>query len=198
MRVKPELNNSLMNSNLRWKLLLAVRSKWFGALINFCIIVNTIFLALDRYPMSEDETEIHNIANLIFYFIFVIEMALKLIALHPKKYMADNFNVFDGVIVILSTIEIILIYSGVLGAGGGAISAFRAFRLLRIFKLAKKWEELRKLLSTIYKCLKDVSYFSVLLLLFMFIYTLIGMEVYAYKLRFSNDECDLSEGTSPR
>ena len=78
-----------------------------------------------------------------------------------------------------------------LGDGGSIIIAFRAFRLLRVFKLAKKWTELRKLMRTIFKCLQDVSYFSVLLLLFMFIYTLIGMELYAYKLRFSGDEVDL-------
>ena len=77
------------------------------------------------------------------------------------------------------------------GDGGSIIIVFRAFRLLRVFKLAKKWTELRKLMITIFKCLQDVSYFSVLLLLFMFIYALIGMELYAYKLRFSGDEVDL-------
>ena len=134
----------------------------------------------------------------MFFCVFLLEMILKLIALHPRLYCKDKYNVFDGFIVILSCLEIILFYSGVVGDGGSVISAFRAFRLLRIFKLAKKWTELRKLMKIIYLCLKDVSYFSVLLLLFMFIYTLIGMELYAYKLRFSGDDVDLQDGTSPR
>jgi hypothetical protein len=108
-------------------------------------------------------------------------MILKLIGLGIRGYCSDRFNIFDGVIVILSTIEVILFYSGVSGSGGSAISAFRAFRLLRVFKLAKSWTSLRNLLITVGKCLRDVSYFSILLLLFMFIYTLIGMELFAYK-----------------
>ena len=124
-------------------------------------------------------------------------MIIKLVALHPRKYCSDGFNVFDGLIVILSSIELILAYS--VGADGGrVITAFRAFRLMRIFKLAKKWPELRKLMKNIFLCLQDVSYFSVLLLLFMFIFTLIGMELFAYKLRFTGNDVDLDHGISPR
>ena len=125
-------------------------------------------------------------------------MVLKIAALHLRRYCEDKFNIFDGIVVILSSIEIILFYSGVAGDGGSVIIVFRAFRLLRIFKLAKKWTELRKLMINSFKCLQDVAYFSVLLLLFIFIYALIGMELYAYKLRFSGDEVDLEDGISPR
>jgi hypothetical protein len=75
-------------------------------------------------------------------------MILKLIGLGVKGYCSDRFNIFDGVIVFLSTIEVILFYSGVTGSGNSAISAFRAFRLLRVFKLAKSWTSLRNLLNT--------------------------------------------------
>lgn len=71
-----------------------------------------------------------------------------------------------------------------INSGRGAISAFRAFRLLRIFKLAKSWTSLKLLLQTIVKSLKDISSFSVLLFLLMFIYILLGMEIFAVK---SND-----------
>lgn len=65
--------------------------------------------------------------------------------------------------------------------GRGAISAFRAIRLLRVFKLAKSWKKLQMLLQTIGKSLKDISSFSVLLFLLMFIYVLLGMEIFAHK-----------------
>ena len=74
-------------------------------------------------------------------------MILKLIGLGIKGYCKDRFNIFDGVIVILSTIEVIMFYSGSGGpTSGGAISAFRAFRLLRMIKLARSWTGLRLLL----------------------------------------------------
>jgi hypothetical protein len=114
-------------------------------------------------------------------------MVLKLAGLGFRGYCSDRFNVFDGVIVILSTIEVILFYSGVSGSGGSAISAFRAFRLLRVLKLAKSWTSIRNLMNTAANCFRDVSYFSILLLICMFIYTLIGMELFAYRLQFDRD-----------
>lgn len=69
-------------------------------------------------------------------------------------------------------------------SGKGAISAFRAFRLLRVFKLAKSWKQLNSLIQTIAKSLQDISSFSVLLFLLMFIYILLGMQIFA----ISNDQ----------
>lgn len=110
---------------------------WF---ITVCILLNTVFLATDRYPIDEESVKTIEYANLTFYCIFVIEMILKLIGLGIRGYCADRFNIFDGVIVILSTIEVILFYSGTSGPStGGAISAFRALRLLRVLKLARSW-----------------------------------------------------------
>jgi hypothetical protein len=64
-------------------------------------------------------------------------------------------------------------------SGKGPISAFRAFRLLRVFKLSKSWKKLQFLISTIARALKDISSFSVLLFLLIFIYVLLGMELFA-------------------
>ena len=55
----------------------------------------------------------------------------------------------------------------------------------------------RELLAKMIITLKDIRNFSVLMLLFMFIYTLLGMELYAYRVKFSNedkDEVSTSEG----
>jgi hypothetical protein len=55
------------------------------------------------------------------------------------------------------------------------------------------------MLIKIGKTVKDISNFSVLLFLFMFTYTLLGMEIFAYKVKFSEDNLvDLENGISPR
>ena len=56
---------------------------------------------------------------------------------------------------------------------------------MRVFKLAKSWKKFHDLLVTIGHSLKDISNFTVLLFLFMFTYTLLGMEVFAYKVRLN-------------
>jgi len=119
--------------------------------------------------------------NTVLTWIFIIEMFIKLIGLGFKEYVSDDFNIFDGTIVVISIVEIIIEYiPGLEVGGGGAISALRAVRLLRIFKLARSWTSFRELLQKMVITLKDIRNFSVLMLIFMFIYTLLGMELYAY------------------
>ncbi len=62
-------------------------------------------------------------------------------------------------------------------------TALRAFRLLRVFKLAKTWKRFQLLLETMMHTLRDVASFSVLLLLFIFILTLLGMELFSNKVK---------------
>jgi hypothetical protein len=81
---------------------------------------------------------------------------------------------------------------------GSVLLAFRAVRLLRLFKLAKSWSTFRRLLSTIRKTLLDIGYFSLLLLIILFIYTLIGMELFAYRIQFGSEQEVEEGGESPR
>lgn len=111
-------------------------------------------------------------------------MVIKLIGLGPKLYVKDKFNIFDCIVVVVSIVENVINWSGVEGGTKGAISAFRGVRLLRVFKLARSWTSFRELLEKIMLTLKDISNFSVLLFIFMFVYTLLGMELYAYNVAF--------------
>lgn len=44
--------------------------------------------------------------NYIFTAIFIAEFALKMVALSPIGYMRDNMNIFDGIIVIFSIVDL--------------------------------------------------------------------------------------------
>ena len=71
-------------------------------------------------------------------------------------------------------------------SGSNSLSTLRAVRLLRVFKLAKSWKSFQYLLKTIGDTLQDISIFSILMLLFMYIYALLGMEWFAYKAKFND------------
>lgn len=161
----------------------------FKYFIDFTILVNTVLLALDKYPSERDaETTLEQI-NFVFFSIFLLEMLLKMYVYGLKDYAKSNFNIFDAFIVIISLIDIVI--HTILQAksngeiqedGGAAVPAMRAFRLLRIFKLAKSWKQFQTLLNTIGNTLKDIGNFSILLFLFIFIYSLLGQELYAYQV----------------
>lgn len=172
-------------------------SPHFTRFINALIIANTIILSLDRYPQDESDRYIYDNVNNAFSIVFIFEMIAKLLAFGFRTYIRDPFNIFDSIIVVSSFVDLVVAFAG-LQETSGAITAFRAFRLIRIFKLAKSWKKLQNLLKTMGRTLKDISTFSILLFLFIFIYTLVALEVFAYKAKFRSDGMlDVEKGVSP-
>ena len=120
------------------------------------------------------------ILDIVFVWVFTVEMLLKLIGLGFKNYIKDNFNVFDGLIVIVSLVDFTLSLTVQIESADGIMSAFRALRLLRVVKLARHWKAFQEILQTMVGSLVDISNFTLLLLLFMYILALLGMELFAY------------------
>jgi hypothetical protein len=153
----------------------------FGTFILMCILINTIFLSMERHPMPESEKDAFERVNYFFSAVFFVEVILKLIGLSPKQFFKDKFNIFDSVIVLVSVVE--LFFTS--GSGGG-VSALRAFRLFRIFKLFRTGN-LRVLLDSIAYTMGTIGNYVVLLGLFIYVYSLLGMQFFAGKLTFNKD-----------
>lgn len=62
----------------------------------------------------------------------MIEATMKLIAMSPKYYFQEGWNIFDFIIVALSLLEL-----GLEGVQG--LSVLRSFRLVSIFIQEIKW-----------------------------------------------------------
>jgi len=168
-----------------------VRSDWFGNLIMFFILINTVVLAMDYDGIQGTDLEgTLEVINMILTIIFLLEMIVTIPAFGPAVYFTDPMCVFDCFIVVTSIVELGLSLSiteeekanG--GGGGGGLSAFRTFRLFRVFKMAKNFPELQDILRKMYITVLEIGNFAVLLLLFMFIYALIGMQFFSNRMRF--------------
>jgi len=105
-------------------------------------------------------------------------MVLKIIGLGLNNYIKDAYNLFDAVIVVISLIDWVISKIPNLNAGS-ALNAFRALRLLRMLKLSKSWKALGEILRKMGTSVKGISNFSLLLLLFLYIFALLGMELFA-------------------
>lgn len=157
----------------------------FSGTMVLAIILNTLILSLDRYPISKSEEGVLEIVNEVMTYTFLVEMIIMITGLGPNEYARDSFNLFDAFVVVLSIVELIIKKAGV-AFTNGAFSALRAVRLLRVFKLARKWTSFRELLGKMSDTLGEIQYFAVLVLLFMFIETLLGMELFAYNVKYNN------------
>lgn len=170
----------------RKRLLDFVRGNHFSNFIMGLIVLNTVILSLDKYPIQESTESTYETINLILAFAFLAEMIIKLGGMGFKYYSQDAFNLFDAFIVVMSMVEIIVAAASS-GGGSSGISALRTFRIFRVFKLASKWESFQTLLSTMAKTVAEIGNFAVLLLLFMYIYSLVGMQFFANEMRFNPD-----------
>ncbi|GAB5365090.1 hypothetical protein AAMO2058_001026900 [Amorphochlora amoebiformis] len=162
------------------------RGRWFKEVAMGAIIINTGLLASEHYGQNQVHTQTLRISNFILTAIFTLEIIIKVIGIPWREFISDGFNQFDALIVALSVVEIALVETHIISSSG--ISAFRAFRLLRVFRLAKQWKQLNRLLDAIGKSLRSLTYFSLLLLLFIFMFGLIGLQFFAGKLKDSNGE----------
>ncbi|XP_071965446.1 sodium channel protein 1 brain-like [Antedon mediterranea] len=160
----------------------------FDLFITICIFVNTIFLGMDHYGISPTLLQILNIGNTIFTIIFTVECIAKIIAL-DFNYFKSSWNLFDLVIVCVSLIEVFLS-----GYEGGGLSVLRTFRLLRVLKLAQSWTTMRVLLSIIGTTMAAVGNLSLVLLIIIYIFAVIGMQLFGGDYIDSNFE----EGIVPR
>uniref|UniRef100_A0A8B9HW94 Sodium channel protein n=1 Tax=Astyanax mexicanus TaxID=7994 RepID=A0A8B9HW94_ASTMX len=139
--------------------------------ITICIVLNTLFMALEHYPMTDEFNKMLSVGNLVFTGIFTAEMVLKIIALDPYYYFQQGWNIFDSFIVCLSLMELGL--SNVEG-----LSVLRSFRLLRVFKLAKSWPTLNTLIKIIGNSVGALGNLTLVLAIIVFIFAVVGMQLF--------------------
>ncbi|XP_061648379.1 sodium channel, voltage-gated, type I-like, alpha isoform X1 [Phyllopteryx taeniolatus] len=139
--------------------------------ITICIVLNTLFMAMEHYPMTKDFSRTLSVGNMVFTGIFTAEMVFKIIAMDPYYYFQEGWNIFDGIIVSLSLMELCL--SNVVG-----MSVLRSFRLLRVFKLAKSWPTLNTLIKIIGNSVGALGNLTLVLAIIVFIFAVVGMQLF--------------------
>ena len=137
------------------------------------------------------------------------------------NYFGDKFNVFDFLINMISIVEIILVaaacvphatahaiaqrcdarqlLSACRGNSDNVLDAtvFRVLRLVRVFralKIVQKWKSMKHILNAVAASGPGLLNFCCLLLLFAFIYSLCGMQLFAGKFTEKNGFKDRAPG----
>lgn len=153
-----------------------MESKFFGNLMTAFVILNTLVLATDHHGIATEWSDINTELNFAFTIIFAFEMALKLFGMGIIGYCQDPMNYVDGLVVILSLIEIVFLQSGnSVFTAFRTIRIFRTFRVLRVARLFRYLTYMGKIIRIIGDSIDDFAYLSLLLLLFNTIFSLLGM-----------------------
>ncbi|KAF3856464.1 hypothetical protein F7725_017187 [Dissostichus mawsoni] len=150
---------------------LIVMDPFVDLAITICIVLNTLFMAMEHYPMTPQFEGVLAVGNLVFTGIFAGEMFAKLVAMDPYYYFQGGWNCFDGFIVTLSLVELGL-------ADVEGLSVLRSFRLLRVFKLAKSWPTLNMLIKIIGNSVGALGNLTLVLAIIVFIFAVVGMQLF--------------------
>uniref|UniRef100_A0A8D0E9J9 Sodium channel protein n=1 Tax=Salvator merianae TaxID=96440 RepID=A0A8D0E9J9_SALMN len=167
---------------------LIVMDPFVDLAITICIVLNTLFMAMEHHPMTPQFEHVLAVGNLVFTGIFTAEMFLKLIAMDPYYYFQEGWNIFDGFIVSLSLMELML-------ADVEGLSVLRSFRLLRVFKLAKSWPTLNMLIKIIGNSVGALGNLTLVLAIIVFIFAVVGMQLFGKSYKECvckiNSDCEL-------
>ena len=85
-----------------------VDSAWLAGVMVILILLNTVVLALDRYPIGADEEDLYEQINFVLTILFSFELLLKLLGEGTGMFWRDNFNRFDFAIVSFGIAEIVI------------------------------------------------------------------------------------------
>jgi hypothetical protein len=160
-----------------------VESPRFGTFFTSLILANTLALAMEYEGMSDTYADSLAACNLALTISFALEMVLKIAGLGPREYVQDSFNIFDAVVVLLSLAELAL-------ANSGSLSALRSFRILRVLKLVRSWKGLQRFLYTVYLTVMSLGEFAFIVVLTIFIFALLGMQMFGGKMCGLGDDGD--------
>ena len=176
--VKP-LKGGLLGGKFREQSGLILDSSRFNKFILYCIVGNTFSLMLHWWhppgtPPPKEWTLTVKIVEYTFLFIFTIEAALKQYTYGLHEYFDTVWNVMDFGVVLGGIISVVA--SGLRLSTD--ISFLHTISVLRVLRVLRSLESVQVLVTTMIYSLPSVSNVSSLLLLFYFIFSIIGMNLF--------------------
>lgn len=154
--------------NLRLHADALVERPAFGLFITIVIAVNAVTLGLETSPsVMNTAGGVLAVFDRIALSIFVVEIALKLIAKGPR-FFRSGWNVFDFVIVTIALMP-----------AAGAFSVLRALRILRALRLLSIVPQLRFVIGALLSALPGMGAIIAVLGIVFYVAAVIATKLFA-------------------
>eukprot|EP00746_Dinoflagellata_sp_MGD_P008476 gnl/MRDRNA2_/MRDRNA2_116976_c0_seq1.p1 gnl/MRDRNA2_/MRDRNA2_116976_c0~~gnl/MRDRNA2_/MRDRNA2_116976_c0_seq1.p1 ORF type:complete len:1680 (-),score=292.24 gnl/MRDRNA2_/MRDRNA2_116976_c0_seq1:144-4679(-) len=150
--------------------------KYFDNFILVCIIISSLAMAMDS-PLANPSSPLATflrVLNMIFSIVFAIEMTVKMLSmgfiLGKNAYWRSAWNILDGVVVVVSLIDLLNI-----GAGLKALKTLRILRALRPLRVISRNENLKLVVNTLFKSIPELANLLIVGFLFFLIFALFAV-----------------------
>ncbi|EQC31375.1 hypothetical protein, variant [Saprolegnia diclina VS20] len=147
-------------------------------------LINVVALATTHYQMSYAFSFGVELVEFVCLFWFLLDLVVRLIAFGPGPYFKELFNWLDATSILLGVLDYCVNKPGFIDGTVSPTSPFTALRALRVLRLAQAWGPLRRLLLATTSAMGEIVHFLVFLALFVYIFALMGMDLFATKFYF--------------
>ena len=153
-------------------------------LILLLIIINSIVIFLQGF----DTLNIRylNILDQLLTFIFIIEVIVNIKYYTFSKYISNNWNRFDFILIILSLPSFITFITGLETIDISYLLIFRVFRAFKLFRTFKFIKNIDNLLSGVMRALKASIVILITFIMYLFIIGILSYSMFHYNENFSN------------
>eukprot|EP00112_Aurelia_sp_Birch-Aquarium-sp1_P018408 Seg4389.2 transcript_id=Seg4389.2/GoldUCD/mRNA.D3Y31 product="Voltage-dependent calcium channel type A subunit alpha-1" protein_id=Seg4389.2/GoldUCD/D3Y31 len=175
-----------------------VNSSWFDPFILACILISSALLALED-TVHEEATinKVLKYCDFVFTPIFALEVVLKIlnygVVLHPGAYFRDSWNFMDALVVGSAIASLVLSNDETASPGSQKIvKVLRVLRVLRPLKAVNKSKKLKAVFQCMIFSLKNVINILVITIMFLFVFSAMGVQLFVGKFFYCNDKSKLT------
>ncbi|QPL05166.1 MULTISPECIES: ion transporter [Actinomyces] len=122
-------------------------------LVMAVILINSVTIGVET-AVTHESLAHHVLAVIdrVALAIFVVEIAVKLVAIGPRRFFTRGWNVFDFLVVAVALVP-----------GAGPLSVLRTLRVLRLLRVIKFMPSLRLVVEALLLSLPGISAIAVLM-----------------------------------
>jgi hypothetical protein len=156
----------------KWLAKKIVMSFCFDSTVMFVILFNVTLEIMSSYKVITFDQVGQRIVNWTFIFFYCFEIGFSMLALGPLKYLSDNFNKFD-VLVIASNVITSFIFSDTIFD-----NLLTQLRLLRLFSVLARIPFFTKIMEQTFKAFFGMLNLTVFVFVFVFGFSLIANQLF--------------------
>ncbi|XP_074629841.1 voltage-dependent L-type calcium channel subunit alpha-1D-like isoform X2 [Acropora palmata] len=177
-----------------------VNLRYFDNTILVIILISSVLLALeDPVVEGSDRNRVLTYFDYVFTTIFALEVIVKLIdygaILHPGSYFRDAWNCIDCLVVCCAVASLVMSQQegNIDQASKKIVKVLRVLRVLRPLKAINKAKKLKAVFQCMVYSLKNVLNILIITILFLFIFSVIGVQLFQGKFFYCDDASKMTE-----
>lgn len=136
-----------------------IDSPLFQNTVLVVILINAATIGLQTaFAHDTVAYEVLHLIDMVAVGIFVVEIAMKLVAYGPKRFFSSGWNVFDFLVTVIALIP-----------ASGPLSVLRALRVLRVLRVIRFFPQVRRVVDALLHSLPGIAAIAVLMVIVFYV-----------------------------